>query len=101
MISRRRLRMSLLSLTPLLSFTGLMALSQTPPPQPPPKKPAPFPLSLFQVSAEQYVDESACQGCHPDPHASFERSGHRPYMLDPKAPVDKKGCQGCHGPGGP
>ena len=102
MVSRTRVRISLLSLAPVLSFTGLMALSQTPPPPQAPKKPSPFPLSLFQnATADDFVDEAACVQCHGEPHASFERSGHKPYMFDPKAPFDKKGCQGCHGPGGP
>ena len=78
-----------------------MALSQTPAPQPP-KKTEAFPLSLFQAaSADDFIDESACQGCHPTSHASFDGSPHKPYMMDVKAPADKRGCQGCHGPGGP
>ena len=61
-----------------------------------------FPLSLFtQATKDDYVDEAACKECHAGPHASFDRSPHKPFVMGPKDVLDKHGCQSCHGPGGP
>src|SRR5438105_5418551 len=42
----------------------------------------------------------ACQSCHGDITASFERTPHWKTMNDTRGGHAKQGCEACHGPGG-
>ena len=46
------------------------------------------------------AEPQACQGCHGDVTASFEKSPHWKTMNDTRGGHSKQACEACHGPGG-
>src|SRR5215472_3738606 len=52
------------------------------------------------TDASATAESQACQSCHGDVTASFEKSPHWKTMNDTRGGHSKQGCEACHGPGG-
>jgi len=55
--------------------------------------------STPQAGAAEYIGAAACEGCHADEAASFEKSPHWKTTLDTRGGTPHQGCEACHGPG--